>query len=318
MKFENYKSIWLLFSVILAIIGISLAFVNFFPGMNLTMADQNPDDSFPQQYKIVTPQIPDYLEFAGEPVPVNNFEVRERIEREFIVNTYFHSSTMISIKRANRWFPVIEPILKKNNIPDDFKYLCAAESNFENVVSPVGATGFWQFTEDSGLKYNLEINSQVDERYHVEKSTQAACDYLNEAYEKFGNWTMTAASYNMGIDGIANQIERQKSGNYYNLMLSIETSRFVPRIVAIKYILQNKEAYGFEIGNEELYEPLKFYEIMLDSSVSSFADYAASLGINYKTLKIYNPWLRDNSLINRSGQTYKIKIPSPGSIELIE
>ena len=318
MKFENYKSIRLLFSVILAIIGISLAFVNFFPGMNLTKADQNPDDSFPQQYKIVTPKIPDYLEFAGEPVPVNNFEVRERIEREFIVNTYFHSSTMISIKRANRWFPVIEPILKKNNIPDDFKYLCAAESNFENVVSPVGATGFWQFTEDSGLKYNLEINSQVDERYHVEKSTQAACDYLNEAYEKFGNWTMTAASYNMGIDGIANQIERQKSGNYYNLMLSIETSRFVPRIVAIKYILQNKEAYGFEIGNKELYEPLKFYEIMLDSSVSSFADYAASLGINYKTLKIYNPWLRDNSLINRSGQTYKIKIPSSGSIELID
>lgn len=318
MKSVKQKPISFFISVVLLLVTMCLTVLIFLSEVNITKANQSDDNLFPQQYKIITPSIPGYLEFAGEPVPVYNFEVRERIEREFIVNTYFHSSTMIAIKRANRWFPVIGPILEKNNIPDDFKYLCAAESNFENVISPVGATGFWQFIEEAGKKYNLEINDQIDERYHIEKSTQAACDYLNEAYEKFGSWTMVAASYNMGIDGIENQIERQKSNNYYNLMLSIETSRYIPRIIAIKYILQNKEAYGFEIGDDEMYEPLKFYEITLDSSVTSFADYAISLGLNYKTLKIYNPWLRDNNLINRTGNRYNIKIPAPGSIELIE
>jgi len=288
------------------------------PDIGFTLANQTADDIFPQQYKIVSPKMPGYMEFAGEVVPLKNFEVWERMEREFIVNTYFHSSTILAVKRAGRWFPVIEPILKRNNIPDDFKYLCLAESNLENVTSPSGAKGFWQFIESAAEKYNLEINSQIDERYHIEKSTQAACDYLNDAYQMFGTWSMAAASYNMGTNGIENQIERQKSNNYYNLMLGIETSRYLPRIIALKYIMQDRESYGFDITRDELYAPLKFYEINLDSSVTDFADYAASFGLDYKTLKLYNPWLRDNYLSNRTRKVYKIKIPEHGSIELID
>jgi hypothetical protein len=272
---------------------------------------------FPQGYKITTPYIPDNLIFAGERVPMDNFEVRERIEREFIVNTYFHSLTILAIKRANRWFPVIEPILKQNNIPNDFKYLCVNESNLENVISPANATGFWQFIKETGEKYNLEINRTIDERYHVEKSTQAACDYLNDAYEMYGTWTMASASYNMGTNGTTNQIERQQTENFYNLVLNPETSRYVARIVAFKYIMNNQSLYGFDIKPNELYEPLKFYEVILDSTVTDFANYAVALGINYKTLKLYNPWLRDNYLNNKKGKIYKIKVPKKGSIKLI-
>jgi len=281
-------------------------------------AVQKQAEEFPQGYRIISPKIPDNIEFAGERVPVENFEVKERIEREFIVNTYFHSLTLLAIKRASRWFPVIEPILKKNDIPDDFKYLSVIESNLENVISPSGATGFWQFMDAAGKKYGLEINSQIDERYHVEKSTQAACSYLKDAYEMFGTWTMAAASYNMGTNGISDQIIKQKTKNYYNLVLSIETSRYIARIIAFKYIVQNWENYGFDIKEEELYQPLKFFEVTLDSSVGNFADYAFAQGINYKTLKLYNPWLRDNYLSNRTRSVYKIKIPEKGSIKLIE
>lgn len=283
-----------------------------------TKAFQNSDDDYPQGYRIISPKIPDVLEFAGERVPVENFEIKERIEREFIVNTYFHSSTILAIKRAKRWFPLIEPILRKYNVPDDFKYLCVAESNLENVISPSGATGFWQIMEDAGTKYGLEINSQIDERYHVEKSTQAACSYLKDAYDLYGTWTMAAASYNFGTNGISDQIERQKSQNYYTLVLGIETSRYIPRIIAFKYIMQNPESYGFDLKEEELYQPLKSFEITLDSSVNNFADYAIALGLNYKTLKLYNPWLRDNYLSNPSRAVYKLKIPERGSIKLIE
>jgi len=221
------------------------------------------------------------------------------------------------MKRANRWFPVIEPILKKNNVPDDFKYLCVTESNLENVISPAGATGFWQFMKAAGGKYGLEINSQVDERYHIEKSTQAACEYLKDAYKTYGTWTMAAASYNMGTNGASNQIERQKTENYYNLVLNPETSRYIARMVAFKYIMQNSKAYGFDIKDDELYKPLKSFEIVLDSSVNDFADYSIALGLNYKILKLYNPWLRDNYLSNRNRKVYKIKIPEEGSIEII-
>ncbi len=283
----------------------------------LTGTELNPDEQYPQGYRIVTPPIPDQIEFAGERVPVENFEVFERVEREFIVNTYFHSLTILAIKRANRWFPVIEPILKKNNVPDDFKYLCIAESTLENVVSPAGATGFWQIMKAAGKKYGLEINSQIDERYNVEKSTQAACEYLNDAYEKYGSWTMAAASYNMGTNGADNQIERQKTKNYYNLVLNPETSRYIARILAFKYIMQNKASYGFDIKDDELYKPLKTFEITLDSSVNDFADYSIALGLNYKTLKLYNPWLRDNYLSNPNKSVYKIKIPEEGSIKII-
>ena len=284
----------------------------------ITTAGETSDEDFPQGYKITSPKIPTYLELAGEIIPIDNFEVYERMEREFISNTYFHSATILALKRATRWFPVIEPILKINNIPDDFKYLCVAESNLDNVISPAGATGFWQFMKPAGEKYGLEINSLVDERYNVEKSTEAACKYLKDSYDMFGNWILSAASYNMGQDGVKLQMERQQAKKYFNLVLNSETSRFVARIVSLKYILQYPEAYGFDIKADEKYKPLEFYEIKLDGSVSDFPDYAKSLGINYFILKLYNPWLRDNYLSNKSKQVYMIKLPTEGSIEIIK
>ena len=310
-----------LFYFLLGMLSVSLILIltaSIFLQKETSSAITNlPIQDFPQGYKIITPYIPDKLYFAGERVPMENFEVRERIEREFIVNTYFHSLTILAIKRANRWFPVIEPILRQNNIPDDFKYLCVNESNLENVISPANATGFWQFIKGTGKKYNLEINRTIDERYHVEKSTQAACDYLNDAYSMYGTWTMAAASYNMGTNGTTNQIERQQTDNFYNLVLNPETSRYIARIVAFKYIMENQSLYGFEIKRDELYAPLKFNEVILDSTVTDFANYATTLGINYKTLKLYNPWLRDNYLNNKKGKIYRIKVPEKGSIKLI-
>ena len=310
-----------LFYFLLGVLSVTLILILtasiFLQKETLSRITNFPGQDFPQGYKIISPYIPDKLDFAGEKVPMENFEVRERIEREFIVNTYFHSLTILAIKRANRWFPVIEPILRQNNIPDDFKYLCVNESNLENVISPANATGFWQFIKETGKKYDLEINRTIDERYHVEKSTQAACDYLNDAYNMYNTWTMAAASYNMGTNGTTNQIERQNTENFYNLVLNPETSRYVARIVAFKYIMENQSLYGFDIKRNELYEPLKFYEVILDSTVTDFANYAEALNINYKILKLYNPWLRDIYLNNTTGKVYKIKVPKKGSIKII-
>jgi membrane-bound lytic murein transglycosylase D len=316
---KNDKSNFYFFFLGIAItIGLGILLATLLLTDNTTNANSEPDENFPQGYRIVSPEIPTYLEFAGEKIPTENFEVYERIEREFLSNTYWHSATILAIKRANRWFPVIEPILKKNNIPDDFKYLCVAESNLDNVVSPAGATGFWQFMKEAGEKYGLEIGSQVDERYHVEKSTEAACKYLRDSYNMFGSWIASAASYNMGQAGVKRQQDRQKAKNYFNLVLNTETSRFVARIVSLKYILQNPEKYGFDIENEKKYKPLEFSEVKLDSSVADLADYATSLGVNYFILKMYNPWLRDNILSNKTKTVYTIKLPKDGSIEIIK
>ena len=316
---KNSKSnFYYFFMGIIITIGLIFFAITLFFTDNTTNANSNPEEDFPQGYKIISPEIPTYLEFAGEKIPTENFEVYERMEREFLSNTYWHSATILAIKRANRWFPLIEPILKNNNIPDDFKYLAVAESNLDNDVSPAGATGFWQFMKEAGEKYGLEINSQVDERYDVEKSTEAACKYLKDSYDMFGNWTASAASYNMGQDGVKKQQERQKAKNYFNLVLNSETSRFVARIVSLKYILQNPEKYGFDIKSEDKYKTLEYSEVMLDSSVADLADYATSLGINYFILKMYNPWLRDNYLSNKSKKSYAIKIPKEGSIEIIK
>jgi membrane-bound lytic murein transglycosylase D len=316
---KNSKSnFYYFFLGIIITIGLIFFAIALFFTDNTTNANSNPNEDFPQGYKIISPEIPNYLEFAGEKIPTENFEVYERMEREFLSNTYWHSATILAIKRANRWFPLIEPILKKNNIPDDFKYLAVAESNLENVISPAGATGFWQFMKPAGEKYGLEINSLVDERYDVEKSAEAACKYLRDSYDMFGSWIVAAASYNMGQDGVTNQRERQKVKNYFNLVLNSETSRFVARIVSLKYILQNPEKYGFDIKSEDKYKPLEYSEVTLDSSVADLADYAKSLGINYFILKMYNPWLRDNYLSNKTKSVYKIKLPKEGSIDIIK
>ena len=262
----------------LSIIGILFIAANLFFISNTNAAvDEKPDGTFPQDYKIISPKIPDNISIFGEGIPLENFEVYERVDRELLINTYWHSATILAIKRAARWFPIIEPILKQNNIPDDFKYLAVVESNLENIVSPAGAAGYWQFIKSAAKQYGLEVSDQVDERYHIEKSTQAACKYLNEAYKMFGNWTMTASSYNAGISGIDKWSGLQKSTNYWNLVLGSETSRYVSRIIAVKIILGNPEAYGYDLKGDDLYKPLKYKEVKLDSSVTDFADYAAAL-----------------------------------------
>jgi membrane-bound lytic murein transglycosylase D len=296
---------------------LTAALFLFFIGSAFNKTSYDPVD-FPQGYRIISPDFPPELDFAGESVPLENFEVYERIDREIVVNTYFHSSTIISMKRANRWFPVIEPILEENDIPEDFKYLMVAESGVANSISPAGAVGFWQFLEGSAKQYLLEVNDEVDERYHVEKSTEAACNYLREAYILFGSWALAAASYNMGIPGISRQLERQKTNNYYNLVLGEETSRYIARIVALKEIMNNPAKYGFDIKEEDLYNELPFEEVTVTGSIPDLADWSKERGINYKILKLYNPWLRDNVLKNRSNKSYKIKLPEMGSIEVIK
>ena len=256
--------------------------------------------------------IPDTLEFAGEKVPMNYFDVKENLDREFQVNSYWQSQTILIIKRAGRFFPIIDSILKKNGIPLDFKYMAVAESGLQNVVSPSNAVGFWQFLKPTAKESGLEVNDYVDERYHLEKSTEAACKFLKESYNLFGNWTTAAASYNEGRQAISKQLEYQKENNYYNLSLFDETSRYIYRMISFKQIMEHPQKYGFSINNECLYKPYKYNEISVDSSITNLADFAIKQGANYKTLKILNPWLRNHSLPNKSHKLYMIKIPSNG------
>jgi len=253
------------------------------------------------------------LDFCGEKVPMHIADVHERFDREITINRNLHASTELIIKRANRMFPVMEPILKKYGIPDDFKYLAVIESKLENAVSPAGARGVWQFMPATAKEYAMEVNDLVDERYHLEKSTEAACKYLLDAKQRFGSWTLAAASYNGGMAGINRQIERQKiTTNYYDLLLTEETSRYVFRILALKEIMQNPEKYGYNIPVNELYQPIATKTIEVNTGIENLADWANEQGINYKILKIHNPWLRDISLKNTWGKTYKIEIPIEG------
>jgi membrane-bound lytic murein transglycosylase D len=265
-----------------------------------------------KDYTVFPFALPEQLSFAGEVVPLQDLDVRERLDREFLVNTYFHSQTLLFIKKANRFLPVIEPILAKYNIPDDFKYLPLAESGLGNAVSPKNAVGFWQFREETAKHYGLEINKEVDERYHVEKSTEAACKYLLESYAIYKNWTLAAASYNMGRAGLNRQLKRQMANNYYDLLLGEETSRYIFRVLAIKTILEHPDAYGFSLKDEDLYNPVKVKELMVDSAIMNLAAFSHVQGINYKILKLFNPWLRDISLTNLKHKTYYIKVPESG------
>ena len=258
--------------------------------------------------------IPDTLFFAGEKVPLEYFDVRENLERELLVNSYFHSQTIRLIKLAPRYFSVIEPILKEKGIPDDFKYLAVAESNLDpRAVSPAQAVGLWQFLRTTGREYGLEITDEVDERYHVEKSTYAACEYLNSAYEKFENWALVAAAYNSGRSFTIRQMERQKNNNYYDMLLGEETERYVFRILALKMVLEKPEEFGFEIPENEKYPVINTRNIEIKRAVEDFAAFASDHGTNYKLLKMFNPWLRENFLTNNTGKTYVIKVPAEGA-----
>ncbi|MES2747869.1 MAG: lytic transglycosylase domain-containing protein [Bacteroidota bacterium] len=256
--------------------------------------------------------FPPMVDFAGESAPLNIYDVRERFDRELLVNANLHSSTILILKRANRAFPVIEPILAKYGVPDDFKYLAVIESALTNAVSSSGAKGVWQFMPETAKEKGMEVNDIVDERYHLEKSTEAACSYLLAAKQKFGTWTLAAASYNGGMNGVSKKIEEQQVTDYYDLLLTDETSRYVFRILALKEIMKNPQKYGFEINPTDLYENLPTKKIEVDSSITDLAVFAKNQGINYKILKLHNPWMRDKKLTNLTKKKYVIEIPTSG------
>jgi len=263
-------------------------------------------------YTISALKMPENLNFAGEPVPIVNPDIYERMDRELLVNTYWQSNALLLIKRAHKYFPVIEPILKEYGIPDDFKYLAVIESGLTQAVSPAGAVGFWQIMEGTGKDYSLEINDNVDERYHIEKSTRVACEYLKKSKENFGSWTMAAAAYNAGNTGVLRQLERQEVSNYYDLLLGEETGRYVFRILALKEILKHPQKYGFNFSEDQLYKNIPTYTVKVETSVENFATFAQKYNINYKILKLHNPWLREANLANKSGKIYNIEIPEKG------
>jgi len=259
--------------------------------------------------KVRSLPIRENLIFAGEPVPLYIPDVRERFDRELHINTYWHSNTIGLIKRSHRWFPVMEEILKREGVPEDFKYLPVIESGLANEISPRNAVGYWQIIASAGKELGLEINREVDERYDPVKSTEAACTYLKKAYAKFGSWTAAAASYNRGISGLNRAFENQKVEDFYDLMLNEETSRYVFRIIAIKEIMENLEDYGFIIDQEHVYKPEKVNVIQITETIHDLTNFAIDQGINIKLLKRHNPWLRSDRLTVTRGQTYEIAIP---------
>ncbi len=257
--------------------------------------------------------LPQNLDFAGERVPMEYYDVRENLDRELLSTVYFHSQTIRYIKNMPRYFSVIVPILKANDIPEDFKYLCVAESGFDaKAVSPSKAVGLWQLMESTAKENGLEINAEIDERYHIEKSTEVACRMFKIAYQHFGSWSLVAAAYNGGTAGLDQKIAQQKAKSYYDLLFVEETSRYVFRILALKLVMENPEKYGFRIENKQMYPIIETSIVEVKGSVPDWASFAIEKGISYKTLKMFNPWLRETYLKNPIRKTYTLKIPEKG------
>ncbi len=252
--------------------------------------------------------IPSHLSFAEESLPLNKYGIKERLDRELLVNTYWQSNTMLMLKRSKRVFNIIEPILAQYGIPDDCKYLAVAESGLINVTSHIGAKGVWQFMESSGKEYGLRINNQVDERLHLEKSTKAACLYLTAAYKRFGSWSLAAASYNRGMAGIGRDLAKQLVDDYYDLHLNTETSRYMFRLLALKQIFDTPLDFGFHIEDKDYYASEPFVPILVDKDIPNISEYARSIETNYHILKSMNPWIKGNELLISHGP-YTIKAP---------
>lgn len=265
----------------------------------------NPIDS---NHRTAPVSVEGDLYFAGERVPLEDPDVKERLERELQLNTYWHSNTLMSMKLANRYFGEIEKLLAEQNVPDDFKYLPLIESGFRNEVSPAGAVGFWQLVSATGKSLGLEINGEVDERYNIEKATKAACVYLKDAKSKFGNWTVAAASYNLGRPSMGQRIKDQKTSNFYEMYFNPETSRYIFRMLAMKIIFSNPKLAGFHVQTEDLYQPYTYRVVEVDSAIANVADFAAQYQLKYKHIKMLNTWLRDAKLTNKERRKYQIRI----------
>jgi membrane-bound lytic murein transglycosylase D len=260
-------------------------------------------------YKIKALKLPPNLNLAGERVPLEQVDIKERMDRELLVNTYWQSNGLLLIKRANKYFPILEPLLKKYGLPDDFKYLCVAESALIDETSSAGAAGFWHFMKGTGKEFGLEINKNVDERYDIEKSTKVAADYLKKSYERFGSWTLAAAAYNAGNARVSRSLKAQGVTSYYDALLPDETERYVLRIIALKEVLSNPKKYGFIFDENDLYTLQKTRTVKVDTIITNIALFAKKFDTNYKELKLHNPWLRQNKLNNKSRKMYEIKIP---------
>ena len=269
-------------------------------------------DKLVNDYNVYAIPLPETLDFAGEPVPLDNPDIRERLDRELLVNTYWQSNGLLLIKRAAKYFPIIEPILEEEGLPDDFKYLAIIESGLTQAVSPARATGFWQILRSTGRELGLEVNDNVDERYNIELSTRAACKYLKKSKENLGSWTLAAAGYNAGNAGMSRRLDQQNVNGYYDLLLGEETGRYVFRILALKQILADPERYGFNFKEEHCIEKEPSYKVKVDTVVTDFVQFAEHFGINYKILKLHNPWLREDHLNNASRKEYQIEIPKEG------
>ena len=259
---------------------------------------------------VVAPFVPTDLTLFEEPVPMEAFGVREALDQELIVNTYRHSSTILYLKRASRWFPVIEPILREEGVPEDFKYLAVIESGLSQAVSPAGAAGFWQFMKGTAPEFGLEVSTTVDERYHVEKATHAACSYLKQANERFGSWVLAAASYNMGQAGVDNALKEQQVATYWDLHLNAETARYVYRLLALREVMETPEVFGFQLSRSDVYEPLRHSTVLVSSDIDDLAAFARDHGTTLRELKAFNPWLRKDRLDVGPAQTYEVRIPA--------
>ncbi|GAA3786791.1 lytic transglycosylase domain-containing protein [Corallibacter vietnamensis] len=297
---------------ILALIGLFCVASLFVFAMQDAPTDENFEKKVINDYNVYALQVPEYLDFAGEPMPLNNPDIHERMDRELLVNTYWQSNGLLMFKRAAKYFPVIEPILAKHGVPDDFKYLAVIESGLTNAVSPAGARGVWQIMKTTGREYGLEVNDNVDERYNLELATEVACEYLKKSKEKLGSWTLAAAAYNAGMAGVSRRLEEQNVSDYYDLLLGEETGRYMFRIVALKEILSHPDKYGFNFRDKDLYKEVPTYKVEVDTAVTDFTKFAERYGINYKILKIHNPWLREPHLNNKSRKQYFISLPEKG------
>ena len=277
--------------------------------------DEKPDfdveyeKALQQNYRIYSPAIPKEVTFAGEKVPLDNFYVKESLEREILINMYWQSNMLLIMKRSARYFPTIEKILKEQNVPEDFKYLCIAESGLMNLTSPAKAQGYWQFIKSTGEKYGLEINTEVDERNSIELSTLAACNFLKDLKGSLGNWTSAAAAYNCGESGLRKQMNLQGIENYYDLAMNTETSRYLYRILAFKTIMENPKKYGYYLRNKDLYYPMPYTQVTIDTTINSIHEFAKQNEVTYKMLKTLNPWMTAHSLPNKSKKKYTIKLP---------
>jgi membrane-bound lytic murein transglycosylase D len=292
---------------IISLLSISIITIIFYNAILKTAP--NPELQTHKGYKIKALKLPKGLNLAGERVPIEINDVKERMERELLVNTYWQSNGILLLKRVNRYFPILEPLLAKYNLPDDFKFLALAESGFTDETSSAGAAGIWHFMRTTGKEYGLEINENVDERYNIEKSTKVAAEYLIKAKEKLGSWTLAAAAYNAGNRGVSRRLEAQEVNNYYDVKLPDETERYIFRILALKEIITNPKKYGFIFDKEDLYTRKETRLVKVDTAISNLTLFAKEFGMNYKELKIHNPWLREHKLNNKSRRLYEVKIP---------